>query len=245
MIPLIGPDSLTLIFAETKKGVDLLEHFLERNNCNVTSIHGDRCQSDREDALYNFRVGRTPILVATAVAARGLDIPNVKHVINYDLPTDIEEYVHRIGRTGRVGNLGLATSFFNDKNRNIAPQLYELMAETNQHIPDFLASMKVESRSAYGGGGRYKPANRRSVHCGLVVKPHRLTLFPFLRSQIWLWQFHVSGLSSIVWKRGSKRSLQRPTAQHEWLFRSQFVSQQLLQPFIARSQCSQLLGLAV
>ena len=57
--------------------------------------------------------------MATAVAARGLDIPNVKHVINFDMPSDVEEYVHRIGRTGRMGNLGLATSFFNDKNRNL------------------------------------------------------------------------------------------------------------------------------
>jgi ATP-dependent RNA helicase DDX3X len=66
-----------------------------------------------------FKCGQTPIIVATAVAARGLDIPNVKHVINFDMPSDVEEYVHRIGRTGRMGNLGLATSFFNDKNRNL------------------------------------------------------------------------------------------------------------------------------
>ncbi|KAJ6222945.1 hypothetical protein RDWZM_001490 [Blomia tropicalis] len=123
-IEVSGPESLTLIFVETKKGADCLENFLEVNGCQVTSIHGDRSQNEREGALHSFRNGHTPILVATAVAARGLDIPNVKHVINFDLPNDIEEYVHRIGRTGRVGNLGLATSFFNDKNRNIAGDLY-------------------------------------------------------------------------------------------------------------------------
>ncbi|RWS14913.1 ATP-dependent RNA helicase DDX3Y-like protein [Dinothrombium tinctorium] len=104
----------------------------------------------------------TPILVATAVAARGLDIPNVKHVINFDLPTDIEEYVHRIGRTGRVGNLGLATSFFNEKNRNMAVDLVELLSETNQDVPDWLSNIakevQNEQRSAnqrkYGSGGR-------------------------------------------------------------------------------------------
>ncbi|XP_075591579.1 ATP-dependent RNA helicase DDX3Y isoform X3 [Dermatophagoides farinae] len=157
-----GPDSLTLIFVETKKGVDYLEHFLERNGCHVSSIHGDRNQNDREDALYSFRAGRTPIMVATAVAARGLDIPNVKHVINFDLPNDIEEYVHRIGRTGRVGNLGLATSFFNDKNKNIAVNLYELMVESKQTIPDFLTNMvksiNAESRSSWN---RHKPGPRR------------------------------------------------------------------------------------
>ncbi|KPM09883.1 ATP-dependent RNA helicase DDX3Y-like protein [Sarcoptes scabiei] len=138
------PDSLTLIFVETRNGVDMLEGYLGRHGCNVSSIHGDRSQNDRNQALSSFRDGHTPILVATAVAARGLDIPNVKHVINFDLPNDIEEYVHRIGRTGRVGNLGLATSFFNDKNRNIARNLYELMKETKQNIPDFLTKI-VES----------------------------------------------------------------------------------------------------
>ena len=72
----------------------------------MVAIHGDLKQMDRERHLESFRSGQCPILVATAVAARGLDIPNVKHVINYDLPSDIDEYVHRIGRTGRVGNVG-------------------------------------------------------------------------------------------------------------------------------------------
>lgn len=84
----------------------MLEEYLHQLNFPVTSIHGDRSQSEREEALRNFRAGYTPILVATAVAARGLDIPHVTHVINFDLPSDVEEYVHRIGRTGRMGNLG-------------------------------------------------------------------------------------------------------------------------------------------
>ncbi|XP_069320116.1 ATP-dependent RNA helicase DDX3X isoform X5 [Eulemur rufifrons] len=100
-----GKDSLTLVFVETKKGADSLEDFLYHEGYACTSIHGDRSQRDREEALHQFRSGKSPILVATAVAARGLDISNVKHVINFDLPSDIEEYVHRIGRTGRVGNL--------------------------------------------------------------------------------------------------------------------------------------------
>lgn len=138
---ILAPDSLTLVFVETKKGADALETFLEREGYPVTSIHGDRSQREREDALNSFRTGRTPILVATAVAARGLDIPNVKHVINFDLPSDIEEYVHRIGRTGRVGNLGLATSFFNDKNRNMAIDLCELIGEAKQENPDWLSTI--------------------------------------------------------------------------------------------------------
>lgn len=104
--PQQSSESLTLVFVETKKGADSLEEFLHCEGYPVTSIHGDRTQREREDALRQFRSGNTPILVATAVAARGLDIPHVRHVINFDLPSDIEEYVHRIGRTGRMGNVG-------------------------------------------------------------------------------------------------------------------------------------------
>ncbi|KAI0226713.1 ATP-dependent RNA helicase DDX3Y [Lamellibrachia satsuma] len=159
-----GPDSLTLVFVETKKGADSLEHFLYNENYPATSIHGDRSQREREDALHQFRIGKTPILVATAVAARGLDIPNVKHVVNFDLPNDIEEYVHRIGRTGRVGNLGLATSFFNEKNKNIIRSLLDLLVESKQEVPSWLESIAFESRTTssrrppnkrYGGGSSF------------------------------------------------------------------------------------------
>lgn len=148
-------DNLTLIFVETKKGADALEDFLFQWKHPVTSIHGDRTQREREHALRCFRDGSCPILVATAVAARGLDITNVKHVINFDLPSDVEEYVHRIGRTGRMGNLGVATSFFNDKNRNIAGDLLELLIEAKQQVPEFLEHMGSDR-----GGGRRGPPGR-------------------------------------------------------------------------------------
>uniref|UniRef100_A0A1I8FRF3 RNA helicase n=1 Tax=Macrostomum lignano TaxID=282301 RepID=A0A1I8FRF3_9PLAT len=153
-----APDALVLVFVETKRGADQLEGVLYQQGFPVASIHGDRSQADREMALRNFRTGQTPILVATAVAARGLDIPNVVQVINYDLPSDIEEYVHRIGRTGRVGNLGRATSFFNDKNRNIVKDLRELLVESNQPVPDWLARVASEAQRSMqgrrGGGAR-------------------------------------------------------------------------------------------
>lgn len=93
----IGKDSLTLVFVETKKGADSLENFLNCEGYACTSIHGDHSQRDREEALHQFWSGKSPILVATAVTARGLDISNVKHVIKFDLPNYIEEYVHWIG----------------------------------------------------------------------------------------------------------------------------------------------------
>jgi len=151
-LSIAAPDSLTLVFVETKKGADSLEEFLDRDGYPVTSIHGDRSQRDREEALRRFRMGHTPILVATAVAARGLDIPHVKHVINFDLPSDIEEYVHRIGRTGRMGNLGTATSFFNEKNRNLVRDLVELLVETKQELPTWLEAFSHDP--SRGGSGR-------------------------------------------------------------------------------------------
>ncbi|GCB76629.1 hypothetical protein scyTo_0016587, partial [Scyliorhinus torazame] len=151
-----GKDSLTLVFVETKKGADSLEDFLYREGYACTSIHGDRSQRDREEALHQFRSGRCPILVATAVAARGLDISNVKHVINFDLPSDIEEYVHRIGRTGRVGNLGLATSFFNEKNSNITKDLLDLLVEAKQEVPSWLENLSYEQQHRSTGRGRSK-----------------------------------------------------------------------------------------
>ncbi|XP_019084938.1 PREDICTED: DEAD-box ATP-dependent RNA helicase 11-like isoform X2 [Camelina sativa] len=147
--------ALTLVFVETKRGADTLENWLCMNEFPATSIHGDRTQQEREVALRSFKTGRTPILVATDVAARGLDIPHVAHVVNFDLPNDIDDYVHRIGRTGRAGNSGLATAFFNDNNTSMAKPLAELMQEANQEVPDWLT--RYASRASFGGG-----KNRRS-----------------------------------------------------------------------------------
>ncbi|KAF5383638.1 hypothetical protein D9615_003829 [Tricholomella constricta] len=151
---------LTLVFVETKRMADMLSDFLMGNNLPATSIHGDRTQREREMALQTFRTGRTPILVATAVAARGLDIPNVTHVVNYDLPSDIDDYVHRIGRTGRAGNTGVSTAFFNRGNRNIVRELVELLREANQEIPQWLETVAHEA-SFGGGSGGYRGSRGR------------------------------------------------------------------------------------
>lgn len=144
---------LTLIFVETKRMADSLSDYLINQGFPATSIHGDRTQREREKALEMFRTGRCPILVATAVAARGLDIPNVKHVVNYDLPTDIDDYVHRIGRTGRAGNTGISTAFFNRGNRGVVRDLLDLLKEANQEVPAFLESIAREGSFGGGSGG--------------------------------------------------------------------------------------------
>ncbi|XP_062165993.1 DEAD-box ATP-dependent RNA helicase 37-like [Alnus glutinosa] len=153
-----GKQSLTLVFVETKKGADSLEHWLCLNGFPATTIHGDRSQQEREHALRLFKSGKAPILVATDVAARGLDIPHVAHVVNFDLPNDIDDYVHRIGRTGRAGKTGLATAFFNENNLSMARPLADLMQEANQEVPQWLT--RYASRASYGGGGGGR--NRRS-----------------------------------------------------------------------------------
>ncbi|CAN3377139.1 hypothetical protein DIURU_003610 [Diutina rugosa] len=143
---------LTIIFTETKRMADNLADYLYGHNFPATAIHGDRSQYEREKALAQFKSGSAPILVATAVAARGLDIPNVSHVINYDLPSDIDDYVHRIGRTGRAGNTGEATAFFNRNNKAIAKGMVELLSEANQEVPEFLNKIAREAAFSRGPG---------------------------------------------------------------------------------------------
>ena len=127
-----------IIFLEMKKSVDKLEGFLLNRNYNAIGIHGDKLQVERQKAIKKFSSGEIPILVATDVASRGLDFPNVSYVFNFDMPKNIEDYIHRIGRTGRVGNKGKAISFYNTKNKQIGFDLVKELKKANQKIPDFL-----------------------------------------------------------------------------------------------------------
>uniref|UniRef100_A0A182NTB4 RNA helicase n=1 Tax=Anopheles dirus TaxID=7168 RepID=A0A182NTB4_9DIPT len=138
----------TLVFVETKRNADYLASLMSETQYPTTSIHGDRLQREREMALDDFKFGRMDVLIATSVAARGLDIKNVSHVVNYDLPKSIDDYVHRIGRTGRVGNKGRATSFYDpEADRAIAGDLVKILTQAGQTVPDFLKDA--------GGSGSY------------------------------------------------------------------------------------------
>jgi len=137
--PTRNPRERTLVFVKTKRNADFLATYLSEEGLPTTSIHGDRLQREREEALDDFKRGKMPILVATAVAARGLDIKDVMHVVNYDMPDEVEEYVHRIGRTGRVGNTGRATSFFDQhEDGAIARPLVGILTDAGQMVPDWL-----------------------------------------------------------------------------------------------------------
>jgi len=124
-----------LIFTLKKRDASELEHTLMKMGWYVGSIHGDKDQYQRNKALDNFKSGRCPLLVATDVAARGLDIPNVEYVINYSFPLTIEDYVHRIGRTGRAGKDGIAHSFFTYGDRNNAGTLVKILQDAGQEVP--------------------------------------------------------------------------------------------------------------
>lgn len=141
---------LTLVFVERKKQATELERWLRRHQISAVSIHGDKSQYEREYALDMFKSGQCTVLVATDVAARGLDINHVTDVVNFDLPTNIDDYVHRIGRTGRAGNTGKAHAFFNQKNMVIAKELVELLHENKQVIPPFLQHIQQSNNNKYG-----------------------------------------------------------------------------------------------
>lgn len=151
MLPLLEEvEGRTLLFVEQKKTASWLLSWLTARSVSATAIHGDRTQSEREAALSDFKSGRARVLVATDVAARGLDIAEVKHVINYDMPGNIDDYVHRIGRTARIGSKGHATSLYatgpTGSNRNVGQQVYKLMSDHGQEIPPWF-------EAEFGGAG--------------------------------------------------------------------------------------------
>ncbi|KAI6651658.1 vasa A [Oopsacas minuta] len=159
-----NPEHKVLVFVETKRQADFLATYLSQEAFPTTSIHGARLQREREEALHAFKTGRTPVLVATSVAARGLDIPKVNHVVNFDMPSDISEYVHRIGRTGRIGHTGLATSFFDSaKDQAIARSLVKILSDAEQDVPVFLEEIAEGAiGTGYGGaGGGFGGTDRR------------------------------------------------------------------------------------
>lgn len=122
----------TLVFTRTKHGADRLVRDLKSAHVNAAAIHGDKSQQARQHALQQFKAGRLKVLVATDIAARGIDVDNLTHVINYDLPNVPETYVHRIGRTGRAGAEGIALSFCDGEERAYLKDIQKL---TNQTIP--------------------------------------------------------------------------------------------------------------
>jgi len=120
---------LTIVFVERKARCDEVADALCQEGIPATALHGGRSQGEREAALSDFRKAITTVLVATDVASRGLDVTGIAHVINLDLPRSFEDYVHRIGRTGRAGTTGRATSFFTDRDSFLVAQIKQALQE--------------------------------------------------------------------------------------------------------------------
>jgi len=140
--------SRVLIFTQTKRGADQITKDLRMDGWPARVLHGDKGQSERDWVLQEFRNGKSPLMVATDVASRGLDIDDIKLVINYDMPPQIEDYIHRIGRTGRAGNKGTAICFFTPQDSKRAPELIKILEEAKQEIPP-----ELERMARYTGGG--------------------------------------------------------------------------------------------
>ncbi|KAG5011679.1 hypothetical protein AAZX31_09G030700 [Glycine max] len=165
--------SKVIIFCSTKRLCDQLARSIGRT-FGAAAIHGDKSQGERDWVLGQFRTGKSPILVATDVAARGLDIKDIRVVINYDFPTGIEDYVHRIGRTGRAGATGVSYTFFSEQDWKHAGDLIKVLEGANQHVLPELRQMALRGPSNFGkdrggmsrfdsgggGGGRWDTGGR-------------------------------------------------------------------------------------
>jgi ATP-dependent RNA helicase DDX41 len=163
-----------LIFCENKADVDDIHEYLLLKCVDAVSIHGGKSQEEREFAIKAFKSGTKDVLVATDIAGKGLDFPDVQHVINYDMPKEIENYVHRIGRTGRCGKTGLATTFINKVSAETTLlDLKHLLIEAKQRIPPFLRTIhdpREEEEEIDDGKG--------CSYCGGLG--HRITTCPKL-----------------------------------------------------------------
>jgi ATP-dependent RNA helicase DDX5/DBP2 len=146
-------DNKILIFTGTKRVADDITRFLRQDGWPALSIHGDKQQNERDWVLNEFKTGKSPIMVATDVASRGIDVRNITHVFNYDYPNNSEDYIHRIGRTGRAGAKGTAITLFTTDNQKQARDLVSVLTEAKQQIDPRLIEMTRYGGG--GGGGRY------------------------------------------------------------------------------------------
>jgi ATP-dependent RNA helicase DDX41 len=144
-----------IVFCERKSTVDDVHEYLLLKGISSVATHGDKDQKEREDAIRLFKAGESDVLVSNDIAAKGLDFPKVRHVVNYDMPRDIETYVHRIGRTGRCGKTGLATTFVNKSVPEfILLELKHVLLEAKQQVPPVLLTIEDPGEMVASAEGR-------------------------------------------------------------------------------------------
>ncbi|XP_021724248.1 DEAD-box ATP-dependent RNA helicase 35-like [Chenopodium quinoa] len=141
-----------VIFSENKLDVDNIHDYLLLKGVDAVAIHGGKDQQERDYAIKAFKSRNKDVLVATDVALKGLDFPDIQHVINYDMPAEIGNYVHRIGRTRRFGNTGTATTFINNsQSETTLLDQKHLLLEANQRVPPVLALLDFQTEEAATG----------------------------------------------------------------------------------------------
>lgn len=167
-----GEGELAMVFSRTKHGADKLARFLKKEGITAEAIHGNRSQSQRDKTLGRFRGGELPVMVATDVAARGVDVKDVTLVVNFDLPNEQEAYVHRIGRTGRAGEAGMAVSFCAPDERDALRDIEKLIGKTipvdekhRWHLAT-LAEEHVRNGATSNGGGKKRGGGGRRSQPG-------------------------------------------------------------------------------
>ncbi|KAI1143422.1 P-loop containing nucleoside triphosphate hydrolase protein [Hypoxylon sp. FL0543] len=177
-------DARTLVFVERQEKADDLLKELLRKGYPCMSIHGGKDQIDRDSTIEDFKHGVVPILIATSVAARGLDVKQLKLVVNYDAPNHLEDYVHRAGRTGRAGNKGTAVTFVTGDQENCAPGIAKALEQSGQPVPpqldemrkafrDKVKSGKAKDQSGFGGKGLERLDQEREAARLRERKSHR------------------------------------------------------------------------
>ncbi|HSS21298.1 MAG TPA: DEAD/DEAH box helicase [Pyrinomonadaceae bacterium] len=158
------PFERVLVFTRTRRGAERLSHILKARDHSVNRIHADRTQPQREAALRDFRNGGARVLVATDIAARGLDVDSVSHVINYDVPAAPEDYVHRVGRTGRAGNRGKAITIVTPVDELSMRAIERLMGQTVKRVvPQGFGGLQPAPEVARKPFGRFASARSSSV----------------------------------------------------------------------------------
>jgi len=135
-----------IIFVLYKLEASRIENLLQRRGFNCVSVHGNKTVAQRASALSGFKAGNPPMMIATDVAARGLDIPKVEYVINYSFPLTVEDYVHRIGRTGRAGLTGISHTFFHRGDKALSGELISVLRAAKAPIPDELLSFGTTTK---------------------------------------------------------------------------------------------------
>lgn len=151
-----------LVFCETKRNADDLTRMLRTEGFPALAIHGDKQQRERDWVVDEFRSGRHTLLVATDVASRGLDISDVSYVVNYDFPSSLEDYIHRIGRTGRAGATGIAISYLSPSTYRHIPGLIKILEEANQTIPPELMQLRYVAAQSNQAKQKYRSGPFRS-----------------------------------------------------------------------------------